>query len=109
LTPRQFSAVLDGGPDQGWNRLAEKPRPPQPQESGDVTVALRRRPPKDDAAPVGWRARNALTSCSIRWRRSILRFRVFWNLALSPLSCDIGFSRLQETRTPIGVNFIGFA
>jgi hypothetical protein len=24
---------------------------------------------------------------------------------LSPLSCDIGFSRLQETRTPIGVNF----
>jgi hypothetical protein len=53
LTPRQVRAVLDAGSNEGWSRLAQKPRPPEPQESGDATVALRRRPAKDDAAAAG--------------------------------------------------------
>jgi hypothetical protein len=31
------------------------------------------------------------TKCSIRWRRSILRFRSLWNRALSPFSRDIRY------------------
>jgi hypothetical protein len=53
LTPRQLRAVLGAGSNEGWSRLAQKPRPPEPQESGDATVALRPRPGKDDAAAAG--------------------------------------------------------
>jgi len=92
ITLFDATSVLGGSRWRLSHRLAEKPRPPQ--ASADLTIALRRRPPRDDAAD-GWRVRDALIICSIRWRRSILRFRSFWNLALSPLSCDIGFSRLR--------------